>query len=307
MLGRKSQVTSRKFKDLRHETCDIRPATMKRLIFSVIFVVISVSLTGCANDQYAIEKQYWQAQKQAEKIFKNPHVSPPKELERVVNTLNKFAQKYPKSNLAVDAEFNIARLYIVKEEYDKARTQLRMLVDKYSKSAGICSEAVFLIGNSYEIEDKWNLALEQHKKIMQEYPTTPRGLDIPIYIAQHYKIKYQPDKMIAAFQEAIGHYKALADKYPNSQLGLRAHMLIGECYIALKDWQNAINSFNIIIEKYKDKANLDGVFMDMALIYNRELKDKVKAKETLERLIKDYPRSRWVKTATALLKELDKK
>ncbi len=279
---------------------------MKKLIAPLIFIIITALLSGCGNDQYAIERQYWQVQKQAEKIFKNPHASPPRELERVVGLLGKFVQKHPQTNLAVDAEFSIARLYLVKEEYNQARTQIQKILDKYSKSAGVCSEALFLKGNSYEIEDKWDSALAQYKKIMQEYPVTPRGLDIPVYIAQHYKIKYQPDKMVASLQEAIGHYKALAVKFPNSPLAYRVDILVTQCYIALKDWQNAINTYNAVIERYKDKVNMDGILMDIALIYSRELKSKLKAKETLERLIKEYPRSNLIKTATALLKELEK-
>ncbi len=281
----------------------MRHETMKNIIVLLLFV-LSATLSGCGNDQYAIEKQYYQAQKQAEKIFKNPHASPPNELERVVNILSKFAEKHPQTNLAVEAEFNIARLYIVKEEYDKARTQIQKILDKYSKSEGVCSEALFLKGNSYELENKWDAALLQYKKLMQEYPITLRGLDIPIYIAQHYKVKYQPDKMVAALQEAAVHYQALAAKYPKSPLAYRAHMLLAQCYIELKDWQNAVSTFSSIADTYKDKVNADGVLLNMALIYERELKDKVKAKEALERLSKEYPRSALIKTATALLKDI---
>jgi TolA-binding protein len=281
---------------------------MKKIAITTIFITVFAILAGCGNDQYAIERRYWQLQKQAEKIFKNPHASPPQELEKVVKVLNNFSQKYPKNNLAIEAEFNIARLYLVKEEYEKARTQLKSIINKYNqpKLEPIRAEATFLMGNSYEIEDKWNLALEQYRKIMQEYSTTIRGLDIPIYIAQHYKVKYQPDKMIAALQEAVGHYKALAEKYPNSPLAYRAHTLVPVCYIALKEWQNAISALNTVIEKYKDKVTQDGTLMDIALIYRNELKDKMKAKEALEKLLKDYPQSKLIKTATAILKELAK-
>ena len=279
---------------------------MRKQYFLLILIVVGALLAGCANDQYAIEKQYYQAQKQAEKIFKNPHASPPNELERVVNILSKFAEKHPQTNLAAEAEFNIARLYIVKEEYDKARTQIQKILDKYSKSEGVCSEALFLKGNSYELENKWDAALLQYKKLMQDYPITLRGLDIPIYIAQHYKVKYQPDKMVVALQEATAHYQALAAKYPKSPLAYQSHMLLAQCYIELKDWQNAVSTFSSIADTYKDKVNADGVLLNMALIYERELKDKVKAKEALERLSKEYPRSALIKTATALLKELEK-
>lgn len=280
---------------------------MKKILSAIIFISIAALLTGCGNDQYAIEKRYWSIQKQAEKIFKNPAASPPRELERVVNLFNSFAKKFPKNTLSLESEFNIARLYIVKEEYNKARAQLKMLLEKYNKSQGICAEAVFMIGNSYEIEDKWDSALGQYKKIMQEYSMTLRGISIPVYIAQHYKIKYQPDKMIAALQEAIAHYRALADKYPDSPLAYQADKLVAECYLALKDWQNAISTFNTMVEKFKGKVDPGEALLSIAVIYKKELKDSANAKQALEQLIKDYPKSRFFKNAEALLKEVDKK
>jgi len=87
---------------------------------------------------------------------------------------------------------------------DSVCFQLNTIIGKHSESGGICAEATFLIGNSYQIQDKWGLALGQYKKVIQEYPITLRGIDIPIYIAQYYKAKYQPDKMMAAYQEANG-------------------------------------------------------------------------------------------------------
>jgi len=280
---------------------------MKRLYPAIISLFLLSLLYGCGADQYAIEKRYWTIQKQAERIFKNPHASPPQELERAVKSFNSFIQQYPSSILAVDAEFSIARLYAVKEEYGQSRGQLRAIINKPSKSPNIAAEALFMIGNSYEIEGKWSLALEQYKKIIQEYLETPRGLEIPVYIAQYYKVKSEPEKMAAALQEAIAHYQALAVKHADSALAYRAQTLVAGCYLALKDWQSAINMFNAIVRNYKGKVKMDGILMNMALIYNNELKDKVKSQETLEKLIKEYPESRLVKTATAMLKEWEKK
>jgi len=269
-------------------------------------VLAGLILAGCGSDQYAIEKQYWQVQKQAEKIFRNPHASPPKELERVVNILSNYIKKYPNNSLATEADFNIARLYIAKEEYDKARIHLNSIIRKYKESRATCAEAVFLIGNSYQVQDKWDLALAQYKSIMQDYPLTIRGLNTPIYIAQYYKIKYQPDRMVNAYREAVDYYKALSDKYAGSPLAFNADTLVAQCYMAVKDWQDALNTFNAMLEAYKGKVSLDTIMMDMALIYNKEIKDKVKAGEILQKLIKEYPKSRLIKTATAILKELEK-
>ncbi|HNX82547.1 MAG TPA: tetratricopeptide repeat protein [Candidatus Omnitrophota bacterium] len=279
---------------------------MKRTLVLVV-VMLSFVLAGCGDDRYAMEKRFWQAQKQMEKIFRNPDASPPRELARVVAVQEAFSKRYPKTALAVSAQFNIARLYLVKKDYRKARLQLQRIVREYTKFPAVCAEAVFLTGNSYEIDDKWGLALEQYKKIMQVYPTTRRGMDVPVYIAQHYKIKYQPDKMLGAFQEASLHYKNLAQKYPLTPFGYTNYMLAVNCYIAVNDWQSALSTLDSMAQVYRDKLPLDGIYMNMAGIYFRGFKDKIKTKEMLEKILKEYPKGRFAKMATLLIKELDKK
>ncbi len=277
-------------------------------IFLIIILSLSFALSGCDNnDQYAIEKRYWNAQKQAEKIFKNPAATPTQQLENVVNTLNKFIRTYPQSNLAVDADLLVAKLYIVKEEYGQARKQLNLMHGKYAKFPDVCAEAIFYIGVAYEKQDKWESALNQYKKIMAEYPVTLRGLDMPVYIAEHYRTAHQPDKVVSAYQQAAAHYRAVGERYGDSPAGYNAYSLLAQCYLRTQDWQNAINALDLVLEKFKGKVNLDGALMEKALIYAQGLKDNQKAKETLEQLKREYPKSNLVATADAFIKKIDQK
>ncbi len=280
----------------------------KKLIFTISIIAISgLILSGCSNDEYSIEKKYWQIKKQAERILNNPHATPPNELARTINALNKFSEKYPKSSLGINAEFSIANLYIIKENYDLGRVQLRKIMQKYEKSKELAAQALFLIGNSYELQDKWSSALEQYKKIMQNYTETTKGLEIPIYIAQHYKVKFEPDKMIAALGEAISYYKAIAAKHPVTPLSFNMDMLVVQCYLETKDWQGAVDTLNAMLATYKGKASLEGVMLNLANIYNAKFNDKVKATKILTTLIQEYPKSKAVDTAKKFLKELEKK
>jgi tetratricopeptide (TPR) repeat protein len=180
---------------------------------TVIFCGFLLFLAGCGNDRYSLERQYWLADKQAQKIFSNPYSSPPNQLKKAVERLENFSRSYPNSNLAVAAGFTVARLYIIKEEYGKARLYLEGMLDRYSKSEAIRAQVIFEIGQSYEKADNWPMALGQYNKVIREYPLTRIGMAIPIYIAEYYRSKYQPDKMVAALQEAARHYQALAQLY----------------------------------------------------------------------------------------------
>ncbi len=277
---------------------------MNKAILPILLALGICFCSGCTRDQYAAEKQYYHAVKEAEKILKNPHASPKNELTRVVSILDKFARQFSNNNLAVHAEFNIAQLYIAKEEYESGRAQLKKINAKYSKSEAVCSEAVFLTGKSYELENKWDMALTQYNRILMEYPITPKGITLPIYLIQYYKQKFDPDKMRQAARNAINHYNNLAEKYNDSPLALRAQTLTAECYLFLQEPLNAINTLNSVVERYKNKTNTDRIMLNIALIYAREIKDKTKAKETLELLIRDYPKSKLIKSAKEILKKI---
>lgn len=280
---------------------------MKKIIPVTGFLLCVLMLSGCMNDQYSIEKRYWYAKRQAARIFINPDGSPPFELTKAVNKLYSFSKQYPKTQLAVDADFTIADLFIAKKEYAKARAYLQSMIGKYKSSPVICAEATFVLGKSYEIDDQWGYALQHYKNIMRDYPITPRGLSTPMYMASYYKKKYSPDKMMSAYQDAIAFYKGLSAKYPNTPLAFKVELLVAQCYGALNDWKSAVNTLEDVATTYRRKVRIDDVLMGIATIYKKELKDDFKAKEKLKQIILEYPNGKMSKAAQAILKELEKK
>lgn len=263
----------------------IRKALLACLIMS------DLVLAGCSQDTYSIEREYYRVQHKAGSIMKNPDAAPPNEIKRVVDTLLTFTQKYPKTNVALDAEFTIVRLYTVKKFFHEARDQIEKIINKYSDSKVICAEAVFMRGLTYEAQDDWNSAIKEYQYNILTYPETARGLEAPLYIASHYKKKFQPDKMVDALNKAVAHYKELSHQSTGTQFGLQARLLVARCYMELKDWNKAIDVLNGVIEDYKDKVRPDAMLLDIANIYYTQLKDPAKAKEFLAGVIKDYPKS----------------
>ncbi len=279
---------------------------MRRHILLFTLIGFSFLLAGCMNDQYSIERKYWYTKKAAGRIFMNPEATPPMELSRTVARLSAFSKKFSKTRLALDADFTIADLYVVKKDYQKARNYLQSMTGKYKSSPVICAEAVFLLGRTYEIDDQWQRALQQYKNIMRDYPATPRGLTVPFYIAAYYKSKYQPDKMMSAYQDAVLYFKELSQKYPNTPLSFRTDMSTAQAYMALKDYKSAADALEKVLDDYKGKLRLDSVLMSLATIYKRDLKETEKAKDCLKRIISDYPKGKLAKLSQVILKELDK-
>jgi TolA-binding protein len=269
----------------------------------LVAVVLSFVLSGCGSDQYMIERDYWKVNKQAQAVFKNPVATPPKKIEHVVAVLNKFIAGHPKNVLAVRADFTIAKVYLAKGMYERARSHLKTMAKKYAVSAAIVSETIFLTGSSYQLQNNPDAAIAQYRAIISKYPLSPRGLQMPIYIAQVYASRHEPVNMQQAYKDAIVHYESLAQKDMKSALALRAYMLVAECYGGMKDWPQSIAALEKIIANFKDRASMDGVLMNIAIVYYRELQDKEKGKAVLSRLVKDYPASRYAKAAQELLRK----
>ena len=147
---------------------------------ATILLGISLLLSGCSQDQYSIERQYYLASKQAEAILTDPHATPPSEVQRSVDTFNNLIHEYPKNYLSVGAQFKIAGLYIATEDYEKGRAQLNKILKIYSKFPNICVQAVFLKGSSYELQNDWDSALVQYNEVIQDYPLTAKSLETPM-------------------------------------------------------------------------------------------------------------------------------
>ncbi len=274
---------------------------MKRnkLIFVTLLVV-----AGCsAADQYSLEREYWKLGKLSERIAENPDATPWPEAERVARMFADFSERHPGTNLAASSDFSVARIYMMKHDPERARKQLEAVAGKYV-SPDIKAEAYFMIGTTWQ-ESDWPKALENFAKVTDEFPTTNRGMGMPLYIAEYYRDHFQPDKMNEAYNDAIRHYGAIADKFPGSPVAFRAGVMISSCYGGLKDWRNAVRTLEELVPEFGSKVRMDGVLMSIALIYRNELGDADRYRDTLDRLVREYPGGQLEKTAKALLKSPD--
>lgn len=279
---------------------------MKRTVFPALVLCCVLLLNGCVEDQYAVEKRYWKLKKQAEEIFRNPEGSPPNQLKRAVDDLDAFVARYPKNVLALEAKFLTAKLYLSKKEFNSARQRLQGIMEEYKVIKQVCAEARFLTGTSYQLQDNWPQALEQFRSVYRDYPLTERGFEAPLYIAMYYKTKFMPEKMVEACEEAISHFRGLMAAERNPNVAFRAYNYIGSCYVAMKKWPEAIANLKAMDAAFKDKLDTGNLYINIALIYANELKDNSRAKETLNAFIRDYPKSRFIKSAQKLLATIEK-
>ncbi len=280
---------------------------MKRRISYLLVFVFAFALLvlqGCESKSFRAEREMWRAHKAAQAVYKNPKGTPPFQLAAVQEQYRKIIKKYSESLFAIQSQFSIGHLYLVMGDFQKARDEYRKLTLDCTKKGNLCAEAFFAIGNSYELEGKWDDALSQYRMIMQSFPFSAKSLDLPLYIIRHYRQAKQTDSKIkGAVDEAVAYYTGLKSKSETEKGGYILQSLITRSYLEGQQYEDALASLDKVMRDYP-KYNPEQALWIKTLIYANRLKDKVKAKEVLQTIVRDYPQSKLAKSVEALLKKL---
>lgn len=270
----------------------------------VIIVLFLAGLLGCESRGFKAEREMWQANKLAQAIYKNPKGTPSFQLTQSQDAFRVIIKKYPNSLFAIQAQFSIGRLFLAKGEFVKAREEYKKLISDCGKKGNLCAEAIFATGNSFELEGKWDEAYANYKKIMQDFPFSSRSLDLPIYIIRHYKRANDEKAVKRSVDEAVSYYIGLKSKVEEQKGSYMLQTLVVRSYIEGRQWQDALDNLDKLIRDYPEN-NIGEALWIKALIYSTKLNDKVKAKEELQKIIKEYPNSKLANQVKAIIKKLE--
>jgi tetratricopeptide (TPR) repeat protein len=265
--------------------------------------IFLVALCGCESREFKAERQMWRAHKRAQAIYKNPKGTPPFQLAQVQKEYQKIIDKNPKSLFSVQAQFSIGHLYLVVGDFERARSEYKKLDVECDKRGNLCAEAIFAIGQSYELEEKWSQALVQYKNILTSFPFSSKSLDLPIYIIRHYQRTKDAAGINRSCDEALAYYASLKSKTKAERGGYILDSLIARSLIEAGRWQEAVDALEKTVTRYPNMG-ADETLVLKAVIYKNKLKDSAKAKEELQRMLKDYPKSKLTKKAKDFLAQL---
>mgnify|MGYP003575570450 CR=1 FL=1 len=113
-----------------------------------------------------------------------------------IATHQSLLQKYPNSNYADDAGFEIAYTYFVKGDFEKSKNDLTALVAKYPRSSYV-PKALVTIGLVHYNQDNDTEALASFQRVINEYATTDEAHQAMESIKNIYMDKADADGFIA--------------------------------------------------------------------------------------------------------------
>ena len=226
-----------------------------------------------------------------------------REPSRALEVYNRILKSYPNYKNQAQVHLAIGYALLRQHKFQSAREKFKQVIQTYPKNGAVCAGAQFALGNTYELEDKWERALNEYRWVMDVYPTTPQGIYVPIYIADHYKRNNEDELAKAEYQRAINHYQRLVRKYPNSLLAAMAQNYLAMCYVRQEEWEEAIEAFRTLGRAYPPSSVTMGSYLMLGNIYE-QLKDKLKAIEAYSEFVTRFPDHPLAKTVKGRIKRL---
>jgi tol-pal system protein YbgF len=103
-------------------------------------------------------------------------------------------------------------------------------------------------------------------------------------------------------QEALTEFESLVEHYPQSKYAPSSYYWIGECYYAMKNYHEAVVSFNQSLDYANNPKRAAGMLM-LGISYQK-LGQREEAVRQFEKLIEAYPEGEYTKTAKRKLQAL---
>lgn len=205
-----------------------------------------------------------------------------------------------------------------KKDWEVARQHFRRLVDGFPNSE-LGPEVRLALADTYFQEGgtaNYILAASSYREFLTFYPSHPRSDFAQFQVGESYfKQRNGPDRDQTATLQSLEEFQRLLEVYPRSPLVEHARLRIRECRNSLAEaefkagyfyqrtreaYRAAISRYEGILKDYPDYASLDEVLYRLAecLIFENRAAE---ARPHLDRLVKEYPQSRFAQDARRLL------
>ncbi|GAB2693008.1 tetratricopeptide repeat protein [Mucilaginibacter koreensis] len=165
-------------------------------------------------------------------------------LDGKISTLGDVLSQFPNSDFADDAAFEMAYTYFLKNDGDRAKSDLLAMVEKYPRSSYI-PRALLTIGLIDYNANRDDAAVESFKKVVASYPQTDEAKQSLKQIEKIYTDKGDAQTFISyAATTPIGNYTAAEQE---------SIMVTAANNLYLKgDWQGAVSAVNSYYDKFKN-------------------------------------------------------
>ncbi|OQX95859.1 hypothetical protein B6I21_03215 [candidate division KSB1 bacterium 4572_119] len=218
----------------------------------------------------------------------------------VIITLLLFITCADKKN-NIESIFNQAEK--LQKDVLKSVNQIASCKEKYetilkqTPESEFAPQACYQLGKLNEIFDHYDEAVAYYKKLLSFYPEHSLCADALFNIARINRV-YLDKKA-----QAVNYYDQLTGLCPDNNLSFQAMIEKGKIFIHDKEWEQAIQCYEQIIQQYPNHRVCDDLMARMAEIYQANLKEPESSIKMYQKLLNSYPNSPWTELAKIRINE----
>jgi tetratricopeptide (TPR) repeat protein len=226
------------------------------ILFPTVLLVIFVIFSVIDRSDYVVEKRIWKIQQQFA-VKSRYGILSREDSENLAAMYQGLIRQYPGSALLPQVYSNIGQIYEVNKDFEKARANYVKVLQQFPQQKYLCSIALLRIGITYEQEKKDALALKAYQQIVDNYPLTEVGLNMPLYIAGYYHRLNKVAEAQNAFRQAETFYRKTVQENTGSSQGFNSLRFLAVTYLVQKKWEDAVKTFEKTLLDYSLSPYLD--------------------------------------------------
>lgn len=226
------------------------------------------------------------------------------EYEEAIKILEDLLNKYPQSKITSKINLTLGTSYFKSKQYDKATSTIERIVSG-TTTQGLSEEllkddARYLLAQAYQNKGELNKAKIEYLRLINCLETIiplPKKLEATSTVT---------DTQAA---EDLG-LKTLLTPLPQSksELDSLAHLELGNIYRDQKRYRDAIIEYQLVVNRYHDFPVAAEALYYIGNIYETiyEIRDYETAVKSYNKLLKNYPQSKWAESAKKRKEYLEK-
>ncbi|MFH0765448.1 MAG: tetratricopeptide repeat protein, partial [Calditrichota bacterium] len=202
-----------------------------------------------------------------------------------------YLENYPTGNLAPLLLYNAGDLLYSHNAFPESRFYLRRLILDFPNNK-LVEESYKLMINGY-FQSKDYAGVEEVAARIAKAPNISPELKRIAYNrkAEAVFISASTLKKGDSHLDAAREFKRVALETPDNELAEGALFQAGLEFMAAKAWNDAIEVFLMVVERYPKSQYCDKSLYNAAYIQNNELNNPASSAQTFERMVKNYPQS----------------
>ncbi len=159
-----------------------------------------------------------------------------------IDCLNLLIARYPKSNYAMSANFEIANTFLLNDDQDMALKFYQVFVNKYPQSSYV-KEGFLKIGIIYYNTSRDEEALSALDKVLKDYPGTSESRDALLTIKNIYVNQNRVDEYFNYVKQNTKLSISTVEQDSITFIAAEARYLEGDCQGAIPGFQNYLEKF----------------------------------------------------------------